>query len=55
MFRQKQPTQQQIEDYKLKLAAQVEQRRQQDINKIKEDVIKELKDYIDEVIKVKTQ
>ena len=53
MFRRNQPTAEQIEEYKLKLAAQVEARRQQDINEIKSAVIKELKEYIDEVVAVK--
>ena len=40
----------QIEQYKKVLAAQLEKRHQEDLKQIKEDVVKELKDYIDEVI-----
>ena len=45
----------QIENYKKMLAAQVEERHKQEVQKIKAEVIKELKDYINEVVKVRNQ
>jgi len=49
--------QKQIEEYKKVLAAQVQKRHEEDMAAIrydlKEEIVKELKDYIDEIVKSK--